>query len=467
MAGIKISALPAATSVATADLIPIVQSGVTKKATAEMIVDLISDNNICRLATAAALTATYANGTSGVGATLTNAGAFAALSIDSVATAVGDRILVKDQASTFENGVYSVTVVGDGVSVNWILTRVTDYDEADEITAGDFFTVAFGTTNAKTQWIETATVAVIGTDPITFESNVAAGTGITKTNNTIALTVPVALANGGTNKVMVADNGAIAYSDANSLELLASTATAGKMLQSGSSAAPSWSTPTYPSASGSAGVIIRSNGTNNVYSTSTFADTYAINSFLYASAANTVTALAPALSSVLASSAASTGVPTWVGPLTNGQVVVGSTGATPVAATLTAGTGISISNGAGSITINATGSGMATVEVTGTTQAMAVNTVYIANNAALVVFTLPASFAVGDAISVVGKGAGGWRIDQNAGQNQQVGSVSSTVGAGGSVASTNRFDSVNYLATTANVTLTTLGAAQSAGLTIV
>jgi len=51
----------------------------------------------------------------------------------------------------------------------------------------------------------------------------------------------------------------------------------------------------------------------------------------------------------------STGVPTWVGSLTNGQILIGSTGATPTAATLTAGSGISIGNAAGSITISSSG----------------------------------------------------------------------------------------------------------------
>lgn len=460
MAGIKISALPAATSVNTVDLIPIVQGGVTKKATAEMIVDLMGDTNICRLATTGALTVTYDNGSSGVGATLTNAGAFAALSIDGVATVVGDRILVKDQASTLQNGVYTVTTVGDGVSINWVMTRATDFDEADEISAGDFFTVAFGTTNAKTQWIETVVVATVGTDPITFESNVVAGTGITKTNNTVALTVPVALANGGTNKVMIADNGAIVYSDANSLELLASTATAGKVLQSGSSAAPTWSTPTYPSASGSAGVVIRSDGTNNVYSTSTFADTYAINSFLYASAANTVTALAPALSSVLASSAASTGVPTWVGPLTNGQVLIGSTGATPVAATITGTSGITVTNGAGTINISGGGGGYSWTEVTGTSQNMAVDSGYIANNALLVTLTLPVTAVVGDTVIVQGKGAGLFSIAQNAGQTIHLGSSATTPGVGGSLTATDQWDSIELLCVTNDTTWAALTGVQ-------
>lgn len=403
MAGIKISGLPAATSVATADLIPIVQGGVTKKATAEMVVDLISDVQSARLATTAALTATYDNGTAGVGATLTNSGAFAALSIDSVATVVGDRILVKDQASTFENGIYSVTVVGDGVSVNWVLTRTTDYDEPDEITPGDTFTVAAGTVNATTQWIQTATVAVIGTDAITFASNIVAGIGLSKTNNTIRI-----------------------------------------------------------AATPSAGVLLRGNGTNWAASTLTFPDTIAVNTIPYANAANNIGPLAPALSSVLVSSAASTGVPTWVGPLTNGQVVIGSTGATPVAASLTAGTGISIGTGAGSITINATGAGVAWVEATGATQQIAVNTYYIADNGGGVTFTLPATAAVGDTFGIVGK-AGLWVIDQDAaGQQIIIGSTSSTIGAAGSATATNAADSVVFVCTTQDLIWTSVGAPQGA-----
>lgn len=46
----------------------------------------------------------------------------------------------------------------------------------------------------------------------------------------------------------------------------------------------------------------------------------------------------------------------WTAAPTNGQILIGSTGLTPVLNTITAGTGISISNGAGTITINATGS---------------------------------------------------------------------------------------------------------------
>ncbi|MCW1908620.1 MAG: hypothetical protein KIH63_004735 [Candidatus Saccharibacteria bacterium] len=112
------------------------------------------------------------------------------------------------------------------------------------------------------------------------------------TSITAGWTGQLSLARGGTNASLVADNGAIVYSTAAAFALLASTATAGKVLQSGSNAAPSWSTPTYPSASGSAGKVIRADGTNNVYSTFTIPDTYAQGDLLYASAANTLTALA-------------------------------------------------------------------------------------------------------------------------------------------------------------------------------
>lgn len=152
--------------------------------------------------------------------------------------------------------------------------------------------------------------------------------------------------------------------------------------------------------------------------------------------------------------------------LTNGQLLIGSTGLDPVAATLSAGSGISISNTAGGITISGTGSGIGWTEVTGTTQAMAADSAYVSSNAGLVTLTLPATAAFGTAIVVLGKGAGGWLIAQNGGQNIQVGSSSTTVGAGGSVASTNRYDSITMICTTANTTWSMYGAPQG-NLTIV
>lgn len=153
--------------------------------------------------------------------------------------------------------------------------------------------------------------------------------------------------------------------------------------------------------------------------------------------------------------------------LTNNQVWMGVTGLDPVAANFIAGAGISISYGANDITIAGTGSGIGWTEVTGASQAMVADNGYVANNAGLVTLTLPLTAAFGTVISVIGKGAGGWLVAQNAGQNIQVGSVSSTVGVGGSIASTNRFDSFDMICTTADTTWTMQGGVQSAGFTIV
>lgn len=90
-----------------------------------------------------------------------------------------------------------------------------------------------------------------------------------------------------------------------------------------------------------------------------------------------------------------------------------------------------------------------TVDVTGTTQAMAVSTNYIADNASLVTFTLPATAAIGDSLRVFGKAAGGWKVVCNATQQIIVGKLSSTVGTGGSIASSFQNDCIELRCITA------------------
>jgi len=119
------------------------------------------------VATTSNLTATYDNGSSGVGATLTNSGALAALTIDGVSPVAGSRVLVKDQTNAWENGIYDVTVAGDG-STPWVLTRSTDYDEPPDIEIGDLVPITSGTVNTGTIWEQISDVNVIGTDNINF-----------------------------------------------------------------------------------------------------------------------------------------------------------------------------------------------------------------------------------------------------------------------------------------------------------
>ncbi len=142
-------------------------------------------------ATTAALTATYSNGTDGVGATLTNSGTQAAFVTDGVTPTVGARILVKNQATAAQNGIYTVTNTGS-VSTNWVLTRATDFDTATEIAGGDFTFVDTGTTLANTGWVSSSEVNTVGTDAVTFQQFSGAGTflaggGLTLDGNTFAV----------------------------------------------------------------------------------------------------------------------------------------------------------------------------------------------------------------------------------------------------------------------------------------
>lgn len=172
----------------------------------------------------------------------------------------------------------------------------------------------------------------------------------------------IPLAYGGTNAALSANVGGIFYSTATAGAILAGTATAGQMLRSGASAAPTWSTATFPATATGTGTLLRADGTNWVASTSTYPNTNVINSMLYASSANVMSALTTVNSSVLTTT--SGGVPTWIA-LTDGQIVIGSTAGSPAAATISAGSGITVTNASNSITITAINSGTVT-SVSGT-----------------------------------------------------------------------------------------------------
>lgn len=155
----------------------------------------------------------------------------------------------------------------------------------------------------------------------------------------------------------------------------------------------------------------------------------------------------------------------FLGPLTNGQLLIGNTGFDPTVSALTGGTGINIVNGPGSIQVVSTGmAGFTWTVVTGTSQVMTSNNGYIADNVALVTLDLPATSSVGDEIDIIGKGAGGWLVQCGAGQTIVVGNTSTTVA--GNVASTNAADSFFMICTVADLEWTVASAPQSLGLTI-
>ena len=183
---------------------PTSDSHAATKAYADAIAAGINWHNSVETATAAALpnTPTYSNGTSGVGATLT-ASANARLVIDGANATTGDRVLVKNQASATQNGIYVVTAQGS-VSVPYVLTRASDHDNLiDEVIRGDAVYVANGATNINQGFIissegtGTNDKHVLGTDDINWSqftgaANITAGTGITKTGNTLSIGQSVA-----------------------------------------------------------------------------------------------------------------------------------------------------------------------------------------------------------------------------------------------------------------------------------
>jgi len=325
------SATPTVTSM-TVTAAPVSTTDAANKAYVDLIAGGFGFIQAVQAATTANLNAIYNNGAAGVGATLTNNGALAAFTIDGETLLATDRVLIKDQTSELENGVYSITTLGDGVTA-WVLTRTTDFDQPAEIVPGALVPVRNGTINAETIWMQSHTVTTVGVDDINF----------IKFQSSPISTVE--------NAVLIGD-------------------------------------------------------TND-----------AIKSQL----------------------------------LTDGQLVIGSTGVAPVASTLTAGTGISIANAAGSITITNTGSDT-TWSAINANQTLVVNEGYICvAPGGDLDLTLPAVSSAGDEIEITLDGATSFSVLQGAGQQIRVGAVETTLGAGGSITTTAQGDSIRMVCSDANL----------------
>ena len=258
-------------------------------------------------------------------------------------------------------GQASITTLGTIGTGTWAGTAVaeihggtnqTTYILGDTLYASAANTLAKlpGNTTAAIQYLAQTGTGVVSAAPAwtTISGGDIAGAALTKTDDTnvtmtlggtpatallraasmtLGWTGQLSLARGGSNANLTASNGGIVWSNATQMQILAGTATAGQLLLSGSTATPSWSTSTYPA-------------------------TNAINTLLYASAANVMAALPTANQAVLTTGA--TGIPVLTALAVNGQLIIGSTAGVPAAATITPGAGISVTNGANSITIAAT-----------------------------------------------------------------------------------------------------------------
>ena len=219
---------------------PTLALGAATKQYVDTVASGVHIHGACETSTTAAgnlPAATYNNGTGGVGATLT---ATANANLNSLNSgtgvggyntlSVGSRVLVKDQATQTENGIYVVTALGadniPGPGALWVLTRASDFDGSptSEVQAGDLTYIQEGTL-AKTQWAQTAIgtghnvspaydYIIIGTDNIIFSQFAGAGTytagsGINIASNIISNTGVLSLTSSTANLTLSASSGAI------------------------------------------------------------------------------------------------------------------------------------------------------------------------------------------------------------------------------------------------------------------
>lgn len=186
---------------------------------------------------------TYNNGVAGIGATLTGANN-TALTIDGYTfTALGQRLLVKNDTQSPSgafNGVYYVTQV-QALALPLILTRALDYDTPSDINNTGAIPVINGTVNGTTQWVITSLVNTVGTDPLTFTQFARNPADyLLKANNLSDVTSATTSFN---NISPMTTGGDLIYGGASGAGTRLANGSSGQVLTSnGTTLAPSWQT---------------------------------------------------------------------------------------------------------------------------------------------------------------------------------------------------------------------------------
>jgi hypothetical protein len=256
--------------------------------------------------TAAALpnSPTYNNGTDGVGATLT-AGANAALVIDGVTltspTDNGIRVLVQNQASSFQNGIYVVTEAGSGGAA-WVLTRSSDADtyeiaSPDGLSEGSTVYTSGGNTNAGSTFsCNTTGTITFGTTAITFTLISSAVSYIVEspldlTGNTLSLAGTVAATNGGTGTNTVTTGDLLYGSASNTWSKLAVGAAYKSLVVNAAGTQVEWNAVPLNQSGAISGALGATNG-------GTGQSSYAVGDMLYSATTNTLSKLSGTTSTI-------------------------------------------------------------------------------------------------------------------------------------------------------------------------
>ena len=268
--------------------------------------------------------------------------------IDGYTVVAGDRILVKNQTDPTQNGIY--------IAAAGAWSRSPDANTG-ALLEGAYVFVDNGTINADTSWAQITPLPItIGTTPIVWTQfsgagTYTAGTGLSLTGTQFSLITPVATSNGGTGTNSAPTAGQILVGTSTgtfSPTLIGSgtginvASSSGAVTISNTGVTSVTGTANQIAVSGSTGAVTISLAPGGITVPSLTVSGLTSNSFLYSGTGGLLT---------------STAAPT------DGQLLIGSTGGSPVASRLTGGTGISITNGSGSITVNNTG--VTSVDVSG------------------------------------------------------------------------------------------------------
>lgn len=221
---------------------PVIATDIVNKSYADSIGSGVNFHDACDYGTIAVLSpsATYNQpGGAGVGVNATLTGSTnVPLVVDGVTVSAGNRILVKNQASAFQNGIYNVTQQGDGLTQPYILTRASDYDTSgsgiNEVQAGDFV-IILSSTLANTAWVQQTPAPInFGVTAINFIQFAAANPGVTSFNTSLSGLTPSTNSTGAVTlagTVGISSGGTGATTQQTALNAIAGATTSGQYLR--------------------------------------------------------------------------------------------------------------------------------------------------------------------------------------------------------------------------------------------
>jgi hypothetical protein len=314
--------------------------------------------------------------------------------IDGVTLATGDRILIKNQTTQTENGIYTVNASGAP-------TRATDADTGAELVNATVF-VDQGTTLADTGWTQTTNAPItVGSSNIVFvqftgAGSYVAGAGLTLTGNSFAITAPVSPALGGTGTITAPTSGQFLIGTSGNVYTPATIGT----------------TTGISLTSGSGTLTINNTGVTALAGTS--------NQITASASTGSVTLSTPATFIAPGSIASTTSI-------TAGNALTVTTGG----ATITAG-GLTVTAGgivvtAGLEYLSTTASVSAAGSTQGTATALTANNVVVTTVSASQGVVLPVPSTTGTRISIVNKGANALAIYPNSGGSIDAASANTAI----------------------------------------